>query len=227
MTDFLSYIWYISVYKISKLRSVTKKFMCSCSSTHLCRDAGVILLPFIVILSMTAMLSLNGQYGCNSSLSSVLLDGHACIIQGVKSFRLLLSCITCLVSSAIIQSGMSVHISMAMMFKSISRISSSLPSLWLYLDCQYTISNYGPDLYRSPISYWWICSSILCGFSHGGCYNLLEDHEHWFMICYHAHFMAEAVVVEFFQHVQYSQCLSFSITTLCFVLVKLLLVNAI
>ena len=122
-------------------------------------------------------------------------------------------------------SQMSVHTSMVLMLESIHWISSSLPSLWSYLDIQSAMNNCDPGLYRIHI-YICGCEAVSSTSSLAGqlCpWRLLPVA----VICYHTDLVDEAVLVDFFQSLQYYH-VSFSILLhLVYALVKILQANVI
>ena len=76
-------------------------FMCSCLRTHSCREAGLMtLLLFIVIPSITAISTWNGQYDLISALTTVLVDDNPIIIYALSAFNRLSTYVVCLISSA-------------------------------------------------------------------------------------------------------------------------------
>ena len=75
-----------------------------------CSAAGIIIiLPFIAIPSMIAISCLNDQYGCRCLCTSALIDSQLWSMNSDSMPMCLLSIIANLISSAIMQSGMSVH----------------------------------------------------------------------------------------------------------------------
>ena len=118
---------------------------------------------------------------------------------------------------------MSVHTSEVLIFKSIPGISSSSPSLWLFLDSQSATNNCGPGLYMILMLCWLMCSSIFVAYV-TGCSILLEDYHQWCLVCSYASLTVKAVMVEFLQLMQYSLSILLELVS---ALVKLLLANAI
>ena len=103
---------------------------CSCLSAHLFMYAWtMILLSFIAISSMTTMLSLNDQYGCNSSFTFAFLTAiHVlCKLSGHLDGHHLY--ISCLISSAVMHSTL----------LQCWCIIPSLESLHLCLNCCYIL----------------------------------------------------------------------------------------
>ena len=101
-----------------------------------CKAAGiVIILTFLTFPSMTAMLSWNGQY-CFSSLTSALVSSQQFTTYAVSASRWSYAWFACLISSAIMHSGISIHVLTTLMLSFTPFISSSLPSVWLCLDKQ-------------------------------------------------------------------------------------------
>ena len=76
------------------------------------------------------------------------LYGSLHITYVVSVFRGSSAWVACLISSSIIHSRMSAHVSIALIFRFIPMISSPVPSVWLYLDNQSAILSYGSVLYR-------------------------------------------------------------------------------
>ena len=108
--------------------------MSSCFITSSCSNVGVIiLLPLMAIPSMIAILSLNDQYGCNSFCTPVYVDGQPCSMSSANVLRCLSYGVTSLISSAVMQSGMSIYGSIALMVMYFPGISSSLLVFWLAL----------------------------------------------------------------------------------------------
>ena len=146
--------------------SISLWLTCSSSSTFSCRDDGtVILLPLIMVLSVPAISSLNDQY--HTSHNST---GHLCLSSRFSSH----------ISSSLMHSEMSVHVSIAFMFMHIPGISSSLwcygyvliaKLLWIAVELAFTES----------LLYWWRHGSILCSLCHRFAV-LFEDGHQWSVI---------------------------------------------
>ena len=134
---------------------------CSWSRALYCRVAGIlILLLFCAVPSVTAMLSLNDhdQYGCIFCWWPPMYHVSP---QLTCSLMWSLSCVACLISSAIIHSGMSLHVSVTLIFRFIHRIPLPLSLSWLCHDNQSAINSCSPGLYKILMLYWWMYSRIL------------------------------------------------------------------
>ena len=126
-----------------------------------CREQHtVILVPFMAILSMIMMSSLKDQYGCTSS-TSASVDGQPCITYTDSMPKCSSARVASLVSSAVMQSGISVHDSTTFMVMHIPGISSSLSCGCAWI-AKSTVNSCGPGLYRIPMLYWWMHNNILC-----------------------------------------------------------------
>ena len=140
------------------------------------------------------ILSLNDQYGCSSLHIWAFVDGQPsntysasmpkCSLSNVASLILLLLC------SLVYQCMSLVHL-----LWSTYLVFPHLFFSWLWLDNQSAMHSHGPGLYRILILYWWMCSNILCNIA---CYILLENCYQWFVVCYHADWVGETVMVESF-----------------------------
>ena len=86
----------------------------------------IILLTLIAVLSMTAIWSLNDQHGCRSFCIPALDDSLSLSMSSDSMPMCSSSSIAILISSAIMQSGMSMHDSIALIVMHMPRISSSL-----------------------------------------------------------------------------------------------------
>ena len=136
-------------------------------------------------ISYHAVIS-NYQYGCTCFCASTLIEGQPCNMYSDSLLRSSFSVVDDLISSAVMLSGLSMHVSSALMVMFILGISSSLFVSWLCLGSQSTMNSCGLGLYRTLIMYWWMCSNILCGL----CDKLAKSffqycHQH-FAVCYHA-----------------------------------------
>ena len=96
---------------------------------HCNEVSTVFLVSFITIPSINVILSQTVQYGCTSSQTSVLIDSQPFITYMVTAFMLSSAKVICLLYSATMHCGMSVHVSVTLMFRFTPVISSSLPSL--------------------------------------------------------------------------------------------------
>ena len=153
---------YMNSYASSLVFSITMWFRCSCFSAFSCSTAGIIiLLPFIAILSMIVIPSVNDQYGYRSFCISALVSGQSWNKRHNNMPMCSLSSIANLISFAFMQFGMSVHDSIALMLMHIPRMSSSLLVLRLCLEIQSAMNSYGPDFYSFPTLYCCILSGIL------------------------------------------------------------------
>ena len=129
-------------------------FICSCSSVCCCNSSGMMMhLPFMMLLSITAMSSLKDQCGLISWWSWSLLSGNPAIIKDFNHCR----CSSCIVAHCIcwidMQSGILVDICATSTIMSIPLIASSLFSLWLCWDRQSTIKDSQPWFvyYSDPV----------------------------------------------------------------------------
>ena len=100
----------------------------SCFSALSYSAAGIciIILPFIAMLSMIAISSLNDQYGFRSFFTSALDDGQPQSASSDSMLMCLSYSSTSLIFSAVMQSHISVCNSFAVMAIHIPEISSSL-----------------------------------------------------------------------------------------------------
>ena len=112
----------------------------------------------MVIPSMIAILSLNDQYGCNFFCTSAFVDGQPWNTWSERMLRCSLSGVATLITSAFMQSDISVH------DYCIPGISLSLFVSWFCLDSKSAMNSYVSDL-CSIMLYCWICNSILCSLS--------------------------------------------------------------
>ena len=120
-----------------------------------------ILLPFLAMLSMTVISSLNDQYGCRSFCTSTLVAGQSRIMSSDSMPMYCSSGVAILISSVVMQSDMSVHDSIVLMVMHMPQISLSLFVFLLCLDSQSVMNNYGLGLYSIHILYCCIINSIL------------------------------------------------------------------
>ena len=130
--------------------------MCSCFIALSCNDVGIILLlPLRAIPSMIATSSLHEQYSCSSFSISVIGDGKAWSMSSTNALRCSSSRATCLFSSTAMQSGMSMHDTIAVMVMHMPNISSSPFVSWLCLDSQSVMN-------RCGLAYlvFWFCISV-------------------------------------------------------------------
>ena len=103
----------------------------SCISALSWSAAGtIILLPFIAVHSMSAISSVNYQYGCNSFCSSNFVDGQQWSMSSDNMPRCLSYIVAILISSALMQLGMLMHESIVLMVIHMSSISS-----YLFVSC--------------------------------------------------------------------------------------------
>ena len=158
--------------------SVPILLICSWSSAFFCGNVGIVIfLPFMGTISF-----LKDQYGCTFFWTPTFIDGHSvhsltlCLCahhQWLPVIFLLLSCI----------------LGFLYMFFIIFMILS----LCLSHGCSW-ITN------LLQISLWsWFAQNSSVVFVIGSL-HLFEDHNQWFVICYHASLMSEGVVVELFLH---------------------------
>ena len=145
-------------------------------------------------------------------MNSALVNSHLCITQVNSAPLWSPSRVGHLISFGIMHSGRSVHVPLAFMFKLIPGISSSQFSLYLCLDSQSTITNWGPGFYRTIMFYWYTWRWKHCILFNRVAMSFLKITISGFVICNHINPMGKAVVVEDFHLMQYGQ--SFSITLL-------------
>ena len=122
--------------------------------TLFCGIAGtIIVLPFMVIPSITAILSLNDQHDYSSFCTSAPADEqpHNTYSDSISKFSLTI--IANLISSAVMQFGVSVPDSIAFMVMLIPGISTSLFFSRLCLDSQAAMKSCGPGLHRTLLLY--------------------------------------------------------------------------
>ena len=112
--------------------------------------------------SIIATLSLNNQYTSLSLCTSVLMDGQLHSAYSYSLPKCSSSIVANLISSAVIQSGMSIYYSVAFMVMLLHSISSSLFAWLLCLDGQSVTNSCDQSLYNILMLYWWIHSSSLC-----------------------------------------------------------------
>ena len=106
-------------------------FQCSCfSALSYTAAITVILLPFITIQSMMAISSLDEQYSYSSSCTLAVVNGQPYSTSSDSMPKCLLSSVAFLISSALMQSGMSMHDSIALVVMHMPGISSSLFVSW-------------------------------------------------------------------------------------------------
>ena len=122
----------------------------------------IILPPFMAFPSLIAVSSLNYLYGCCSFCTSTFVDGQLWTTCSDRIPKCSSSSITILISSALMQSGMAIHNSIALMIMPIPDISSYPFVLQLCLHSQSAMNSCGPGLYSILMLYWWIHMSILC-----------------------------------------------------------------
>ena len=116
----------MDLYTHSLIFSMPIWFMCSWFSTFPWNAAGIIiLLFFMAILSIIAIWSLNYQYDCSSFCTSALVDGQPYNTYSDHMLQCSSSIVIDIISSAVMQSGMSIHDPMAFMVMFIPSISSS------------------------------------------------------------------------------------------------------
>ena len=96
-------------------------------------------LPCMMTPSITAMSSLNDQYGLMSWCNCSLLSGHPTIIKHFNCCKSLSCAGACYICWIDMHSGTSVDVCIASTQTSIPLIASSLFSLWLCWDSQYAI----------------------------------------------------------------------------------------
>ena len=97
--------------------------------------------------SMIGILSLNDHYGCSSFCTSALNSAKQQSTVCESMPMCLSSSIAIPISSTLIQSGMSVYDSFALMMMHMSGISLSLFVSWLCLDNQSVKNSCGTGLY--------------------------------------------------------------------------------
>ena len=120
-------IQYIVSCASSCVFSIPMWFRCSCFSVLPCSTMGIFIqLPFITVTSMIAISSLNDQYACRSFCISALVDGQPQSSSSDSMPMCSSSSITILISSALMQSSMSMHDSVEVMVIHMPGISSSL-----------------------------------------------------------------------------------------------------
>ena len=89
---------------------ITLSYMCSCFSTFPWCDTGIIIfVPFKAILSIITISSLNNQYSYRSFCTLAFTDGQAQNTYSDSMLRCSLSIVADLISSTVMQFGMSMH----------------------------------------------------------------------------------------------------------------------
>ena len=122
--------------------SIPMWLTCSQSISLLCRDVdNVIILHFIGIMSMINS-SLKDQHVDISFMTSAVVEGQQYITWVQRAPTWSPSLVAHLISSAVMHYGMSMHVSMASIFRLIPGISSSKFSLWLCLDRKSAMNNW-------------------------------------------------------------------------------------
>ena len=135
--------------------STPRSSLCSWFLTCYCTYLDItIYFPLSIMPFITVMSDLNVQCGIISCSISFLLSGQPlmmCFLSCCgRSSLTVVSCIYCIV----MQFGMSFAVSMPLMFIFILGISSSLFSLWFYLDSQSALNRSGAYLYNILTLYW-------------------------------------------------------------------------
>ena len=117
-------------------------------------DGGIMLLPFMAIPSNITISSLNDHYVCRSFCTLALVGGQSCNTYSDSMLRFSSSVVTDLISSVVIQSGISMddcRTFMDMFFPSISL------SVLVLLSC---LDRCDLDLHSIHMLYWWMHSNI-------------------------------------------------------------------
>ena len=114
--------------------SIPVCFTCSCFSSLSCSTVCIILLSIIAMPSMIASSSQNDQYGCRSFYTKAMVNGQPQSMSSNSMHMCLSFSIANLMSSVSMQSGMSIHDSIALMVMHMPGISSSPFVLWLCLN---------------------------------------------------------------------------------------------
>ena len=130
-----------------ELCTINFVFLCPHDGCGVRTSGMVICLSFMMTASITAMLSLNDQYGLISWCSWSLLSGHPVIIKHFNHCK----CSSCAVAWCIcwinMHSGTFINVCTASTHTLILFIASSFFSLWLCQDSQSKIKNSSPGLY--------------------------------------------------------------------------------
>ena len=151
-------------YASSHVCSLPRWFGCN----HFVDTGTIFLLTFMAIPPMIVISSLKDQYGCISLCILALVDGQSQSTCSHKMPRCSLSRVATLISSAVMQSGISLLISIILMFMYIPDISSFLFVLCLCPDNWSAMNCCGSCFNSILMLYWWIHNSILCSL----CYRL-------------------------------------------------------
>ena len=136
---------YVDLHDSSYVFSLPIWLMCSCFSTLSCSGVGIIIcLPLIAVLSMTVISFLRNQYCCSLFCTLAFVDGQLWSMGYVKVLRCLSFRLNIFISSTLMQTGMPLHDSIALILTCICSISSFLFVLLLYLGSQSTMNSCGP-----------------------------------------------------------------------------------
>ena len=109
---------------------------------------------------MIAMTSMNNHYGWSFFCTSAIFDGKPQSTYSDRILKCSSSSVANFVFSTVIQSSMSVHNSIAVGVMYMPGISSSLLVLWLYLNSQFAMYNFGLGFNGVLLLYWWIYNCI-------------------------------------------------------------------
>ena len=110
---------------------------------------------------MIAISSLTIQYGCSSFCTSASVDDQSWSTCSDRMPRCSSSSVAIHISSAVKQSGISVHDSIALIIKHIPGISSLFISHCFWI-ANLQMNSCGPGLYSILMMYSWMCNIILC-----------------------------------------------------------------
>ena len=146
----------------SPVISMPMWFRCSCSVLYLV-VMQVLFLFFHGDSIYDCNPSLNDQYGCSSFCTSSFVDDQPWSTCSDWILKCLSSRFAIIISSVVMQSGMSKHDSTALMIMHIPGIL--LSQSHGCMDSQSAMNSCFPNLYHILMLYLWICNSICCGLS--------------------------------------------------------------
>ena len=149
----------------------------------------------MAILLFIAISSLNVQYGCRSFCTSALTVGQPCNTYSDSKLRCSSSMVTDLISSPVMQSGMSMH---DYGIHGYVHSQHFFVSVYLMVVFGWPIhyEQLGLGWYSILMLYWWMHSYILCSLCVYHCI-IFEDCHLRFVDCCRTDFLDKTVAMEF------------------------------